>query len=143
MGAWAWGGGLVAARPPTRCTPPLRPTLQAPNLLRKYRIDLQVLGITNSSDMILGHPLNLENWQRQLVEEGSDASLGVLTEHLKASSLKHKVVIDCTASGYVPQVGWGWGVVVGWGRVWGRGWGWGVVEVAGAAGVAAAVVCCR
>lgn len=77
--------------------------VETPNLLRKYRIDLHVLGITNSSEMILGSPLNLENWQRDLVEQGSDASLGVLTAHLNASPIQNKVIIDCTASSYVPQ----------------------------------------
>lgn len=33
----------------------------------------------------------------------ADASLGVLTQHLRDSPLPHKVIIDCTASAYVPQ----------------------------------------
>ena len=31
----------------------------------------------------------------------ADASLGVLTQHLRSSPLPHKVVLDCTASDYV------------------------------------------
>lgn len=77
--------------------------VERPNLLRKYRIDLQVLGITNSSEMILGSPLDLSSWQKQLVEQPTDASLGVLTEHLKQSRIPNKVVIDCTASAHVPK----------------------------------------
>lgn len=151
--------------------------LQTPNLFNKYRIDLQVQGILNSSQVILGkegQPINLETYGEQLLEScerrrcrrhsggpvlrpsmprlhlrldacllndlaggltvgtassaclpaklqlrrsqqsvdppllpappaAADASLGVLTQHLRALPLPHKVIIDCTASAYVPQ----------------------------------------
>ncbi|EFN56653.1 hypothetical protein CHLNCDRAFT_57539 [Chlorella variabilis] len=80
--------------------------VETPNLFNKYRIDLQVQGILNSSQVILGkegQPINLETYGEQLLESSADASLGVLTQHLRALPLPHKVIIDCTASAYVPQ----------------------------------------
>jgi aspartokinase/homoserine dehydrogenase 1 len=80
--------------------------VERPNLLQKYRIDLQVQGILNSSQVLLGkegHPIDLETYDEQLLNSSADASLGVLTQHLRDSPLPHKVVVDCTASAYVPQ----------------------------------------
>lgn len=78
----------------------------APALQARYGIHLQVMGITNSRTMLLGRggaPLDLDTWQTALLADGVDASLGVLTEHLKASPVTHHAVIDCTASSFVPQ----------------------------------------
>lgn len=80
--------------------------VETPSLLKKYRIDLQVQGILNSSQVLLGkegQPINLETYGEQLLNSSADASLGVLTQHLRSSPLPHKVIIDCTASTYVPQ----------------------------------------
>lgn len=40
---------------------------------------------------------------RDRMSQGSDASLGVMTEHLKASDAPHRVIIDCTPSAVVPR----------------------------------------
>jgi homoserine dehydrogenase len=80
--------------------------VEAPRLHSRYGIDLRVLGITNSREMLLsrgGAPLDLGSWQEALLEGGADASLGVLTEHLKAAPVAHRAVIDCTASDFVPR----------------------------------------
>ena len=80
--------------------------IEAPRLHSRYGIDLRVMGITNSREMLLSkddHPLDLSSWQDLLLEEGADASLGVLTEHLKAAPVTHRCVIDCTASDFVPR----------------------------------------
>lgn len=76
---------------------------QVPLLRARHGIHLQLLGITNSRTMVLDKSLDLDEWQAALLERGTDASLGALTEYLKASPAEHKAVIDCTASGYVPQ----------------------------------------
>jgi homoserine dehydrogenase len=79
---------------------------EAPRLHTRYGIDLQVVGITNSRAMTLSKnnkPLDLSDWQESLIEDGEDASLGVLTEHLKAAPVAHRCVIDCTASDFVPR----------------------------------------
>lgn len=80
--------------------------VEAPRLHSRYGVDLRVMGITNSREMLLSkddHPLDLSRWQDLLLEEGADASLGVLTEHLKAAPVTHRCVIDCTASDFVPR----------------------------------------
>jgi len=80
--------------------------VEAPILHSKFGIDLQVLGITNSRTMVLGRdgsPLDLATWEESLLEQGADASLGVLTEHLKAANVQHRAIIDCTASDFVPK----------------------------------------
>jgi len=80
--------------------------VEAPILHSKFGIDLQILGITNSRTMLLGRnsaPLDLDTWQEALLEEGADASLGVLTEHLKAANVTHRAIVDCTASDFVPK----------------------------------------
>ncbi|KAI3426930.1 hypothetical protein D9Q98_006874 [Chlorella vulgaris] len=80
--------------------------VESKNLLSKYRVDLQVQGILNSSQVILGkegQPIDLDAYGDQLLASSADASLGVLTQHLRDSPLPHKVIIDCTASAYVPQ----------------------------------------
>ena len=80
--------------------------VEAPLLHAKFGIDLQVVGITNSRTMVLGRdgrPLDLATWEHSLLEEGTDASLGVLTEHLKAAGCTHRAVVDCTASDFVPK----------------------------------------
>ncbi|KAH7620178.1 putative Bifunctional aspartokinase/homoserine dehydrogenase 1, chloroplastic [Nannochloris sp. 'desiccata'] len=81
--------------------------VEAPRLHTRYGIDLQVMGITNSRAMLLAKnnkPLDLSCWQESLLEDGADdASLGVLTEHLKAAPVAHRCVIDCTASDFVPR----------------------------------------
>lgn len=82
----------------------LRTELQ--NLHSKYGVDLRVLCITNSRNMILSSGaecLNLKSWSDQLLQESVDASLGVLTEHLKTADVDHRAVIDCTASDFVPK----------------------------------------
>ena len=48
------------------------------------------------------------------VLQGEDASLGVLTEHLKASKTPHKVIVDTTASAYIPQLYKRWMAQVRW-----------------------------
>lgn len=78
---------------------------ESQRLHSKYGIDLRVYGITNSRTMILSKehiPLDLSNWEEELLQ-GDDASLGVLTEHLKAAPVHHKAMIDCTASDLVPR----------------------------------------
>lgn len=35
--------------------------------------------------------------------QGTDPSLGVLTEHLKASETPHRLIVDCTASSLIPK----------------------------------------
>lgn len=80
--------------------------IEIPNLHSRYGIDVQVHGITNSRTMLLSRndrPLDLGAWQGSLLEDGADASLGVMTEHLKASKVTHRAVIDCTASDFVPR----------------------------------------
>ncbi|PRW51144.1 homoserine dehydrogenase [Chlorella sorokiniana] len=80
--------------------------VETPNLREKYGIDLQVQGILNSQQVILGkegQPIDLETYGEQLLHSSADASLGVLTQHLRSCSVEHKVIIDCTASSYVPQ----------------------------------------
>ena len=80
--------------------------VESPRLHQRYGIDLRVMGITNSREMLLSrdhHPLDLSRWQDALLEEGTDASLGVLTEHLKAAQVAHRCVIDCTASDFLPR----------------------------------------
>jgi hypothetical protein len=44
---------------------------QTPNLLKNYKIQLEVLGITNSREMVLGKdvPINLDDWQDRLLSE--------------------------------------------------------------------------
>lgn len=80
--------------------------VETPALLEKYRIGLQVQGILSSSQVLLGKDgqgINLETYGEQLLHSSADASLGVLTQHLRSTAAAHKVIIDCTASTYVPQ----------------------------------------
>ena len=60
--------------------------IEAPRLHSRFGIDLRVVGITNSRQMLLSskdhRPLDLSRWQDALLEDGADASLGVLTGQL-------------------------------------------------------------
>lgn len=80
--------------------------IEVPNLHTKFGIDLRVLCITNSRQMVLSggeDGVDLNSWGERLIEGSVDASLGVLTEHLKSSEVDHCAVIDCTASEFVPK----------------------------------------
>jgi hypothetical protein len=64
---------------PLSCLPALAPSpnLQTPNLQRKYGIDLQVQGILNSSQVLLGkegQPIDLETYGEQLLASGACVS---------------------------------------------------------------------
>ncbi|KAK2078870.1 hypothetical protein QBZ16_002560 [Prototheca wickerhamii] len=74
--------------------------------LQREGINLEVRSILNANQMLLAKEqatLDLSNWDEDLIAKGSDASLGVMTEHLKASDAPHRVIIDCTPSAVVPR----------------------------------------
>ncbi|KDD75490.1 homoserine dehydrogenase [Helicosporidium sp. ATCC 50920] len=78
--------------------------VQIPRLKNKG-INLEVRGIMDSQQMLLaaeGDKLCLDTWGDDLLSKCTDASLGVLTECLKASDTPHRIILDCTASKMVP-----------------------------------------
>lgn len=80
--------------------------VESPRLLKNYGINLQVMSISNSREMLLssgGTGIDLNTWSEKLLSDGADASLGVVTQHLKANGSENKVVVDCTASTFVPK----------------------------------------
>jgi aspartokinase/homoserine dehydrogenase 1 len=64
-----------------------------------YQVNLYVRGVMNSKKMLLSHqPIHLANWQEELNQHGTQASLELFTKHILADDVPHAVIIDCTAS---------------------------------------------
>ncbi|KAL6766130.1 HSD1 [Auxenochlorella protothecoides x Auxenochlorella symbiontica] len=74
--------------------------------LEREGISLEVRSILNSQQMLLAKntpSIDLSNWDDEVIQKGTDPSLGVLTEHLKASETPHRLIVDCTASSLIPK----------------------------------------
>ena len=80
---------------------------EAPALKDKYGLDLALHSVTNSRCSLLSHggaPLDAGAWRDRLLRDGTDASLGLVTEHLKTVPADARAVLDCTASAAVPRL---------------------------------------
>lgn len=66
----------------------------------KFRIDLQIRGITNSKKMLLGENLS-DNWKKDFEASETKADLEAFANHIQCDKTPHHILIDCTASDYV------------------------------------------
>lgn len=72
-------------------------------------IDVRVRGIANSRKMLLDdRRLELQDWKPTLDASTRAADLERFVDHVHASHLPHSVIIDATASDFLPQQYEGW-----------------------------------
>lgn len=75
---------------------------QATNLLEEQDLRIQVLGITNTRKMLLqGEAVELENWRRELDEDGEEADFDRFVDEIIAMNLPNSVLVDNSASAAV------------------------------------------
>eukprot|EP00898_Chlorokybus_atmophyticus_P005421 jgi/Chlat1/5880/Chrsp4S06384 len=75
---------------------------QASFLKDKFNIDLRVLGITNSSSMLLSSSgIDLSEWEAEFEKSSVPADLDKFNEHVKTDYIPNAVIVDCTASDFV------------------------------------------
>jgi aspartokinase/homoserine dehydrogenase 1 len=73
-------------------------------LRREARVELQVRAIADSRRMILSdRPIDPGGWRDALEERGEPLDLARFVEHVAAPHLPHRVVVDCTADGAIPE----------------------------------------
>ncbi|CAD7703477.1 unnamed protein product [Ostreobium quekettii] len=72
-------------------------------LCEKYKIDIRVLALANSSKMLL-HPtgIDLDNWQTEFQNKAESCDLSRLADHLSGNIVANTVILDCTASDTPP-----------------------------------------
>jgi aspartokinase/homoserine dehydrogenase 1 len=72
---------------------------QAPALRERFKIDLRLRGVMNSTRMLLddaGVPLTA--WRERLEAGGVPADFEAFARHVQSEHLPHSVIIDCSAS---------------------------------------------
>jgi aspartokinase/homoserine dehydrogenase 1 len=73
-------------------------------LLKHTRLQLRVIGIANSRQMILNEQgIDLANWQ-QALKEGVEMNLDAFVEEARRQNLRNSVFVDATASAVVASV---------------------------------------
>jgi bifunctional aspartokinase / homoserine dehydrogenase 1 len=72
---------------------------QCEELKEKYHLDIRVLGIAGSKQMVLSEDsVNLNQWQAEMHSKAQPTDLGKFSDHLSRSFIPNSVIIDCTAS---------------------------------------------
>ena len=80
----------------------LRQVLQQKEMLKKHHITIRTCAIANSQKMLLdARGLNLENWQKQLEENGQKCELGEMFAWAAEQQLSNPVFMDCTSNQHV------------------------------------------
>jgi bifunctional aspartokinase / homoserine dehydrogenase 1 len=82
---------------------------QASELYKEYQIDVNLRGIANSKQMLIGATtIPLNEWKTRLSEKGTDTDLQDFVAGMKQMNLPNSVFIDCTASSevypYYPEI---------------------------------------
>ena len=73
-------------------------------LEEEYSIDLRVLGIANSRQMITDDTgIDLNTWEETFENKSSEYSPEGFTSHILSPYIPNRVIIDCTASGVVAE----------------------------------------
>ncbi|CAH9141565.1 unnamed protein product [Cuscuta epithymum] len=83
---------------------------QAAFLKEKFNIDLRVMGITGSREMLLcDEGIDLTKWKSLLSEKGEAANLKKFAQHVRENHFfPNTVLVDCTADSYVASHYYDW-----------------------------------
>jgi aspartokinase/homoserine dehydrogenase 1 len=72
---------------------------QLERLMNGSQLDLRVRGILSSRRMLLADSaIRLDGWQSRFIASTATADLSRFAEHIRADSLPHAIIVDCTAS---------------------------------------------
>jgi aspartokinase/homoserine dehydrogenase 1 len=75
---------------------------QQDTLLKDHKLNVNLLGITNSRKMLLGNkPISLETCKEQLNGSGEKSDIDVFISQMTKLNLRNSVFIDCTADARV------------------------------------------
>jgi aspartokinase/homoserine dehydrogenase 1 len=75
---------------------------QQDTLLKDHKLNVNLLGITNSRKMLLGNkPISLETCKEQLNSSGEKSDIDVFISQMTKLNLRNSVFIDCTADARV------------------------------------------
>jgi aspartokinase/homoserine dehydrogenase 1 len=68
-------------------------------LLKEYNLKINLLGITNSRQMVIGNkPIPLEDCKRTLASDGVKSDIDLFINQMTRLNLRNSVFIDCTAN---------------------------------------------
>ncbi len=68
-------------------------------LRREFGVDLRILGITTSSQMLLRERgVDLDNWREEFKQHALPADLKAFGDFLAESYIPNRAIVDCTAS---------------------------------------------
>ncbi|XP_057525947.1 bifunctional aspartokinase/homoserine dehydrogenase 2, chloroplastic-like isoform X1 [Amaranthus tricolor] len=83
---------------------------QAAELKEKFNIDLRVLGITSSKNMLLSDSgVDLSNWRELRSEQGQVGDLQKFVQHVHGNHfIPNTVLVDCTADSYIASHYYEW-----------------------------------
>nr|MCU0347392.1 ACT domain-containing protein [Saprospiraceae bacterium] len=77
---------------------------QAAFLKEKRGLELKIVGLTNSKQMLFDEDgIDLANWKELLSEKGEKLSLPQFVERMKGLNLSNSIFVDNTASAELPQ----------------------------------------
>eukprot|EP00192_Tetraselmis_astigmatica_P010513 CAMPEP_0117651296 /NCGR_PEP_ID=MMETSP0804-20121206/2015_1 /TAXON_ID=1074897 /ORGANISM="Tetraselmis astigmatica, Strain CCMP880" /LENGTH=368 /DNA_ID=CAMNT_0005457261 /DNA_START=591 /DNA_END=1697 /DNA_ORIENTATION=+ len=73
---------------------------QAPKLMTDYKLDLQVVSIANSRQMLLSddNAIDMNQWANEFQTKAVPMNLNDFIKHLCSSAAPHRVVVDCSSS---------------------------------------------
>jgi aspartokinase/homoserine dehydrogenase 1 len=72
---------------------------QVDTLRREFGVDLRILGIATSKQMLLRETgVDLENWKQEFEQHAQPADLTAFGDFLSRSYIPNRAVVDCTAS---------------------------------------------
>lgn len=83
---------------------------QAAVLKEKFKIDLRVMGITSSKNMVLSElGIDLSRWRELQSEQGQVADLQKFAQHVHGNQfIPNTVLVDCTADSYIASHYYDW-----------------------------------
>jgi len=72
---------------------------QAETLRAEFAIDLRILGISTSKQMVLSEKgVDMSRWRDEFKEKGQPVDLAKFGDHLANSYIPNRAIVDCTAS---------------------------------------------
>ncbi len=78
---------------------------QAQNLLEKHKINLQLIGVSNSKRFFIDeNGISLDEWKKKLLNSNKEADIGEFVQQIANMNLPNSTFIDCTASDEVSGI---------------------------------------
>jgi bifunctional aspartokinase / homoserine dehydrogenase 1 len=78
---------------------------QRQNLIDKYKLELNVVGLSNSKTMLFNEDgIDLNNWKETLANASQQADVAAFVTAMKEMNLSNSIFIDNTADTTIPQI---------------------------------------